>query len=104
MEALLVLICFAEVDIDQDILAIFINHNIRPLENTLRIKVTVLWYNIGLSEQAIKSSQEGAPEREVTGFVSVNVPVHPSENSWIDREDKLTGSFEPPLNTLQGCL
>ena len=56
MEASLVLIRFAKVDIDQHMFAFFINHNIRPLQDTLRIKVTVLGYHIGLPEEAIKSS------------------------------------------------
>ena len=50
MEALLVLICFAEVDIDQDVLTFFINHNIRPFQNTFRIKIPVLGNTIGFSE------------------------------------------------------
>ena len=54
MKTLLVLVSFAEVYIYQNGLTFLINDNIRPLENTLGIKVTVLWDNIRFSEQAVK--------------------------------------------------
>ena len=104
MKALLKLICFAEVDVDQDTSTLLINHNIRPFQDTMRIKVPILWHIICFPEQATKGGQEGAPERKITGTIRVDVLVHPSENARVDGKYKLWCSLQPSLDPLESCF
>ena len=104
MEALLILICFTEVYVNQDIAAFVIDDNVRPFQDTFRIKITVFRNNICLPKQAVKGHKEGAPEREILGFAGINVAVHAPEDNWINRKNKLWRPLQPPFYTLKGSF
>ena len=64
----------------------------------------VFWDNICLPEQAVKGNKEGIPERQILGFVGVNVTVHPPQDNWINWKYKLGCSFESSFNSLKRCF
>ena len=100
METFLILICLAEVDVNQDSVAFVIDNDIGAFQDTFGIKIVVLWNNIRLPEQAIKGHKEGAPQREILGFVEFDVAVHSPQDNRIDWKDKLRCSLQSSLNTL----
>jgi hypothetical protein len=101
MKALLVLIDFAEVHINKNILASLINDNVPTGKHTIWIKIVIFGDSVCLTKEAIKGSKEGAPQREILSVCDINIAVHPPQDDWVYGQDKLWGTFQSPFNALK---